>query len=513
MGAGAMSAAYAVKVIGEIRRRQRRRQALDLKRLTFGPQRAFVTDPAPYVAASCSRQGGKTYGIGVKLVDKAADNPGKECLYLTNARPQARSIMWPVLHELNDSLKLGGKFNETRLRYTLPNGGAVQLGGANDAVEIERYRGPQYPLAVLDEAQSFRPFIKYLVNEIIRPGQAKYGKKAQIMLTGTPNASRSGYLYDVVTGAEEGWNLHHWTIHQNPHIPDVEAFIADILKRRGLTMKDAAIRREFFGEWVRDAASQVYKVRPKNEIERLPEGVDDWRHVIGIDFGFVGVTAFCVLAYSVKAGRIVVVESFQELPPKGEESQTVENLARKIQGLRQRYPRVTGIVGDPGGLGATFIKDLRKRHNIPITAAEKNEKQAAIELMNGDLRTETMLIVKGANEDLLHDAANLQWRWDRVDEKKHGGNVSRLDLLVDDRYPDHLTDAWTYAFRECRHYFKHPGENQRHPPVGSNAYDEYMDQKREEDAMAAGAESSDWMGGGGVPDADPLGLGYSGFGL
>lgn len=510
MRAGApMSRSLALKVMAEWARRKARRAAIDLQRLTFGPQRKFVLDRAPYVAASCSRQGGKSYGLGLKLIDKASDFPGKTCLYLTNARPQARAIMWPVLHELDEELGLGGHFHETRLTYTLPNKGAVQLGGANDAVEIERYRGPQYPLAVLDEAQSFRPFIKYLINEIIRPGQAKYGEDGQIMVTGTPNAARAGFLYDVVTGVEEGWSLHHWTIHDNPHIPDVEAFIADILRRRGLQLTDPAIQREFFGQWVRDAASQVYQIRKKNLVEAPPGDVTDWKHVIGIDFGFVDVTAFCVLAYSIKAGVICVVESFQARKPEGEEMQTPAHLAQIIRGLRARY-QVSSIVGDPGNLGAAYIKDLRQRYEVPILPAEKSEKRAAIELLNGDLRTGHLLVVEHANEDLLHDAANLQWRWDRVDERKHGGNLNRFDLLIDDRTPDHLTDALTYGYRECRHFLHREGTEERHPPIGSDAYEAWREEKRLALQIEEAARE-DWLDEHDLPLEDPLGL--SGFGL
>lgn len=517
MAAVAMSRGLALRVLLEHARRRRRARALDLHRLTFGPQRAFVFDAAPFVAASCSRQAGKSYGLGLKLIDTASrfHKSRMPCLYLTNTRPQARQIMWPVLHELDEALHLGGKFNETRLIYTLPNGGAVQLGGANDEVEIERYRGPQYPLVVIDEAQSVRPFISRLIFQIIRPGQAKYGQAAQIMVTGTPNASRAGFLYDVVTGKEEGWSVHHWTIFDNEpmaRMTDVDWFVDDTLSRRGLTRKDAAAQREFFGQWVRDASSQVYKVRKENLVDALPEA-DDWRHVIGIDFGFANVTAFCVVAYSVALGRIVVVESWQERVVDADDEADAKTqaivpprVAEILRGLRARYPRTVAIVGDPGSLGAEWIDQLRVRYEIPISAAEKHKKASAVELMNGDLRTGRMLVVKPANEDLLHDAANLQYLWDRVDDRKHGGNVDRFDLLIDTSVPDHLTDAWTYAYRECWHFLHRDlDELERQPPPGSPAAEAREEQERE-DAELEAIESGSWLEG-----DEPLGAGGFGF--
>ncbi|MEQ9074105.1 MAG: terminase family protein [Sandaracinaceae bacterium] len=486
----------------EYRERQARRFRLNLEQLTFGPQRDFVLDSAPYVAASCSRQCGKSYGIGLKLIDAGFEHPHAPLLYLTNTRPQARSIMWPVLHELHDTHRIGGTFHEVRQTYTLPNGAVIHLGGANDEVEIERYRGPQYAKVVIDEAQSIRPFIGYLINEIIRPGQAKYGDAGQILVTGTPNAARAGFLYDVATGVEEGWSVHKWTIRDNPHIPNPEKFIADILRRRGLTEKDAAYLREFCGEWVRDSASQVYQIRRQNLLEAFPDEPNDWRFVLGIDFGFVNITAYVVLAYSIQAGRIVVAESFQRRPRDEDGMLTPEEVAQVIEGLHERYGFVS-MVGDPGGLGSKFIEALRKRFALPIKAAEKQAKLGAIELMNGDLRTRRMMVVEHANRDLLHDAANLQWNWAMVDAKKHGGNVLRSDLVIDDRTPDHLTDAATYGYRECRHFLYDDSPGDRHPPKGSAAYEDWLEEQRTEEELEE-AEGDDWLTDG--EGGDPFGL-------
>lgn len=517
-----MSRALARKVLAEYMVRRSRRKRIDLRKLTFGPQYDFVADKSPYVAASCSRQAGKSRGIGFKLIDKASRYPGSPCLYLTNTRPQARTIMWPVLHELNEELRLGGKFHEVRQTFTLPNGAYIQLGGANDEVEIERYRGPQYPIVCIDEAQSIRPFIRYLINEVIRPGQMKFGPDGQILVTGTPNAQRAGFLYDVACGVEEGWSLHQWTVRDNPYLPQVvpegmtrsealEAFITDQLKRRGLTEKDAAYLREYCGQWVRDAVSQVYQIRSQNLLEEFPREPDDWRYVLGIDFGFVHVTAFVVLGYSVKSGQVVVAESFQTRPPEGDDMLTPEFVAAKIDGLRERYA-FTSIVGDPGGLGARFIEALRKRFGIPIIAAEKQQKLPAIELLNGDLRTKKLLVVEHANADLIHDAANLQWNWAMVDKQKHGGNVRRSDLIIDDRTPDHLTDALTYGYRECRHFLYDEELPPDHPPPGSPAWEAWAEEQRTARQIEEGGEDDedDWLEGG--RDDGDFGA-FAGFGL
>lgn len=512
-----MNRADAVRVLFEAATRLGRRERFDVGELTFGPQCEFVTDTSPYVAASCSRQCGKSYGIGIKLVARALREPNIRVLYVTNTRRQARTIMWPVLHELHRSQGLGGKFHEVRLTYTLPNGSVIELGGANDEVEIERYRGPQYALVVIDEAQSIRPFIKELIFEILEPGQAKFDDP-QILLTGTPNAARSGFLYNVVTGKERGWSLHHWTMQDNPYIKNAAEKIARNAERRGLTLESAAIQREYFGQWVRDEESLVYTVRRENLVDDLPAGAADWRYVLGIDFGFTNVTAYCVVAYSVELGHVCVVRSFQDAAktPTGTTvelnaaegevrmklAHTPATIAPVIRGLMKQYD-LDDIVGDPGGYGKKYITQLQRVYGIPIKVAEKDEKLTAINHMNGDLATGKMTLIEHANEDLLFDASQLQIDWSKVDREDGHGNLAVADLVIDDsRTPDHLTDAWTYAYRCCWH-FVYAEKEEAHPPFGSPEYEAWEEERRTEEELESSEE-------GDLPEADPYGL--EGFG-
>ena len=498
-----MNRLFATKALLEWGRRRARRRRLNLSKLTFGKQRAFVLDGRPYVAASCSRQAGKSYGIGIKLLDRGFRYPGKTCLYVTNTRPQARNIMWPVLEELDRVHKLGGKFHEVRQTYTLPNGAVIQLGGANDKIEIERYRGPQYPLVVVDEAQSIRPFIRQLVYQILRPGQAKYPDR-QILLCGTPNAARSGFLYKVATGEEEGWSLHHWTIRDNPWIPDVDAFLAEERRTRKLKETDAAYLREFCGQWVRDAASQVYKITDRNLIDAFPTSAG-WRFVLGVDLGFVHTSAYCVCGYNIRERKVIVAESYQKRVPDGIDMLTPAMVVAEIEAIRVRYDIAETVV-DPGGLGARFAQAIRRRWGIPVFAAEKADKMPAIYLLNGDLRTGHVELVAHTNEDLIFDAENLEYRWDAVDAERYGGEINRSDLLIDDRTPDHLTDALTYAYRRCRHYI-YDGDEPSHPPIGSAAYEEWAESQREAKELREPIPGeTDWMDED-LPVADPLGLG------
>jgi hypothetical protein len=434
------------KLVAEAKKRKETQERLDFDRpgLLFGPQRAFVQDENHLVVACCSRRGGKTHGIAIKILKTAYKFPGSMVFYITNTRRQAKRVFWdltliPLLRDLN----IPAHLNQNELTCTLPNGSMIVLGGANDAAEIENYRGSKTPLVVIDEAQSFRSYIQVLVEEIFEWQTMDYN--GQIYVTGTPNAACYGYFHDICHGKKQGWSHHHWTFRDNPHLKGKDKFLAD-LKARGVKETDPKFMRESLGLWVRDTSGLVYAIENENILDSIPDW-SDYGYVLGIDFGYTDATAFVVNGYSVLEGKIVTLESYEKtkLIPSA--------AAEEVELLRTKYD-FESIVGDMGGLGKAYGEEMSQRFQIPIVPAEKQRKASAIELVNGDLRTKTLLVYEDGNRQLLEDSRLLQWNYDKLDEAQREGKarVDRLQLKIDDRTPDHLLDAWLYGYRECRAY-------------------------------------------------------------
>jgi hypothetical protein len=471
------SAARARRVLAEAIRRADTLNRIDFGKLCFPEQRAFVEDDSPFVAGEAGRRGGKSDGAVLKCLRGAHENPNSQIPYIALSRPHAKRIAWPKFLQWNRTLGLDAKFNHAELSMYLPKcGSTITLGGANDEGEIERYRGGAYPLVVIDEAQAFRSFLESFVVEILLPATLDYD--GQIVLIGTPNAGCFGYFHDAVTGElrnDEGdpmFSVHHWTGFQNPNLDRefregkhqdvglalrrVAGAIARIASAAGLEPSDPVYRREYLAEWVRDTDGLVYQVKKFSTIHSLPDA-DDWVYVLGMDVGFVDATAFVVMAYSVSLGRCVVVESFQatQMLPSAQ--------AAAVERLATRY-EFGSIVIDPGGGGKGLVEELKQRHDIPATVAEKKQKVAAIGTLNGDLRAGTCHIIKATNQELLHDLSLLQWNYGKL--RRRGGSQWRLKpashLEIDDRTPDHLSDAFLYAHRECAH---HLNEGEREGPT------------------------------------------------
>lgn len=481
--AEAPSRKQAERILQEVAKRAANVSKIDFDKLSFGPQRDFINDDSPRVAALCTRRAGKTAGMALKALRTAMKMPHSMVVYIGPSRPNAKRAMWPHLLQWNRELKLGAKFNHAELTMTLPNGSQILLGGANDSGEIERYRGLASPLIIVDEAGHFRSFLKGLIEEVLMPATMDYD--GQIVLIGTPNAACIGYFYDITTGAQPGWSNHQWTVYDNPHIPHAKAWVENMIKERGLTWEHPAIRREYLGEWVRNSEGLVFQVPEIAILDEFDPEETDWHYVLGVDIGYVDATAFVLLAYDTTSARSVVVESHQQ------SGMIPSRIAVEIERLWNTHD-LESVVIDPGGGGKLIVEELKQRYGIPADVAQKRGKHDFIELMNGDFRAGSCQIVRAGNEELLHDLSLLQWDYARLERKGKGafGGKTPKDLLqIDDRTPDHLADAMLYGYRECKAYLYDPKQNA--PKRGTAEWWEAEEQKLLDAAISRQKDSGE----------------------
>lgn len=421
-------------------RRKHRKSRIDFRSLLFGPQLAFVTDPSKFKAAVCSRRAGKTFGTVIYMLDEGHKNNYCQVPYITITRQQGKRNIWLDLQKLDSDLEIGGKFNNNELTYTLPNGSVLFIIGVDDEAEIHKLRGQKFPLAVVDEAQNFRPLIRPLMRDVLEPAVADYD--GTIAMTGTPGVACAGFYYDITNGKiseAQKWSVHHWTVVDNPHHPYDAERVERLRIENGWLPDNPSFLREWKGQWVQDDSKLVFKLSERNYCYELPDR--KLEYVLGIDLGYEDSTAFVVLGYDQGVGQTWVCESWRE------EHLIPSAVAARVDRLRERYD-FTHIVADSGGLGKGYVEEMRQRYGIPIEAAEKSRKLAFIELLNGDLQAGAIHIYKGRNQELIDELGTLPWKEDEE------GRPDRTK--IDDRFSDHLCDALLYGWRACRQYFYDP---------------------------------------------------------
>lgn len=354
----------------------------------------------------------------------------------------AASQCWRTLDKLNDSFKLGIKFNQVEKYATLPNKSVIKLIGANDERSLDKARGEGFPEAIVDEAGTYPPaLLKRLLEDVLEPATIDYD--GTIVLTGTPGPVLKGPFFDACHG-EMGYNVHHWDFFSNPHFPgDVKQWADAALARNKWTWDHATVRREWLGLWVYDAEAGVYKFSRTVNLAEGPRPTDlTW--VIAVDPGFVDACGFVVIGY--RRQEVRIVEAFKKtgLIP--------SQVAVETEKLRQKYD-TNIIVYDTGGYGKGPAVEFASRYNIPIIGATKKDKRGYIELFNADMLSGIIQLEPAGTEELQEEYANHVWADAVLRDKEFEGSEN------------HLCDAALYGVRYCH---QHMGDDIKElPPLGS----------------------------------------------
>jgi hypothetical protein len=439
----------------------------DLSEFCFKEQLDFITDPAQFKTGVCSRRAGKTVGCAADLLNTAKMYANVVCLYITLSRVNASRIMWPELLRINREKKLGGHPNATSLSLTFPNGSVIYCTGAKHKQEIENFRGLPIKKAYVDECQSFRAYIRDLIDDVL--SKALFDHAGTLCLTGTPGLIPAGYFYECSQSKE--WSHHHWTMFQNPHLERksgktvMELVLADC-KRMGVSLDHPKIQRECYGRWVVDTETLIFKyAAAKNDHAFKAERLRGWDYVVGVDIGHDDADAIAVIGWDRQAKHAFLVEEL--INPK----QGITELADQIEAVMTKYNPLK-VVMDTGGLGKKIAEEIRRRRSIPVMAAEKSRKMEFIELLNDAMRTARFFARK--------DSAFAQ---DCFLVEKDEDKTTVDKIVISDKYHSDICDAVLYAFRESLHWLAEPEE--RKPAPGTPEHILKQEREMEEAAESA----------------------------
>lgn len=431
------------KLLEEALRRKKTREKLDFRKVLFGPQQAFVMDSAKHKIACCGRRSGKTYGIGTALLHEAYTHPYSNPVYICMSQVQSKYTLWVGLQELNDKFNLGLEFKKNTGDIHVPEtGSTIIVRGAGSRREMDKVRGMRIPAAVIDEAQGFSKMdLDYLIDDVITPATMDFD--GWIAMTGTPSAACAGGFYEAAHDPDL-WSHHHWTVLENeaminnPRSPDPAEWLERYRKKRKWSEQHPTYRREYLGQWIRDAEGMVWALDASiNIVPTFPEHLaTDWEFILGVDLGIIDPCAFVVGAYSQEIGELYIVESLM----RGDMSPTLAGF--EIEKFDQKY-NFTRMVADSQGQGKAFFKHWKETTQLTIKPAQKIDKAGSVSLLNADLKAGKVRICRDRNRDLIREASVLQWDDRAKDEGK---------LIFDRSFQCHLSDAWLYMFREARHH-------------------------------------------------------------
>jgi hypothetical protein len=430
----------------------------------FQQQNAFIMDPSRFIDAQCSRRAGKSSGLAIRFFKTMNRYPGSTSRYLALTGDSARDIMWPVLEELDEKYKIGLKFIPSRLTVVSPSGGKLRLYGADMKNFIRRLRGNKAPAIAVDEAQEFGSHLEYLVDDILTPMLVDFGEAAWLAITGSPGPVPNGYFFDVTQLKKYGYSHHEWTLLDNPHLPNPEQFLADLIARKQWDANHPTLLREWRNKWVVDLESLWIKYKAdRNDFTELPAHIKKWNYILGIDIGWKDADAFAVLAWSENSAVTYLVEEIVT------HKQDITGLRIAIESLHKRFG-FHKMVMDTGGLGKKVAEELKARYGLPIEAADKARKQENAEILNDSLRLGNFRAHKELR--FAQDTYLIQVDWDK----------STPDRIVIKKNPhSDIIDAVLYAFKESPAY--HYKEPDVQPKPGTAEYDKLQESQHEKAAI------------------------------
>jgi hypothetical protein len=461
-----VATAKATALAAEIRKRQAFPRAIaQIEASLFPIQRALAMSPHKRKVTDAGRRSGKTSGAAAAAFVAAAKFPNSTVpVFEQTLQCEASDTFWELLQSLDEQYGVGCTFHQTKRACTLPNGSEIALLGAYTIEAADKHRGGKFPLAIVDEAGTFRDkVLDYLLTDVVEPATIDYD--GSIIVCGTPGFVPAGPFYEM-TQPGSGWEHHHWTLLDNPtlfsegdpieRLARANKWLSDFRARKKWDESSPRYLREYMGVWTSGRDDQIYALdRMRNIIEKLPEK-GKWTYALSMDLGFNDPTAFVVWARRKDDPHMYVVESYEQ------EGLIPSAVAAHVERLRSRYV-FKSIVADTGGYGKAVAEEMKQRYGIPVQGAKKRDKRIYLEHTGGDIKAGRIKIVRRSNEALIDDLYRLGWNEDQDD--------------VAENSRDHLPDAFLYGHREINAWWT--GGIVEGPTVGSDEWFLAQEEKME----------------------------------
>lgn len=416
------------------------KKPIDLLDPKFKQQNEFINDKARLKALFCTRRAAKSYTGGLYLVKTCLENPGVNCLFVALTRLSAEGIIWKdILKTIDQKHNLQIRFNESKLTATFPNGSVIWLAGCDtDEDEMNKLLGKKYKVVVLDESSLFTIDLQRLVYGILKPATADY--RGTICMLGTSSNITRGLFYDITTGKEPGWKLFEWSAHDNPYVAIQWAEeLSDIDNNRPLFKETPLYQQWYLNKWVIDTDKLVYKFnQDRNLYATRPAHLkpDGWTYVLGVDTGWEDDNAFVLIGFHENDKTLYVMSTYNR--PKMTFDQVVDKINEYMADTSMPISKV--IID---GANKQGVESMRHRSSIPFEYADKIGKPDFIEMLNADL-IQAKIKINSKCDNLIKELSSLVWKTD-------GDRIS-LPRKEHPALPNHLCDAFLYAWRNGYHY-------------------------------------------------------------
>ena len=341
----------------------------------------------------CSRRAGKTE-LNVRLLVKACAIPNSPCLYV--------------------NLTFANAINQTFDKI------------------IDCAKSIELPIQQSSKADGFIIF----------------SNGSSITFKGNTNKAEADKTRTKNTYFEKAWNTkewhnYHWTMFENPYIPDPEEQLEKICNEKGLTRDSDFIRREYFGEIAYDTEAQVFK--GYQTYESIPETFTPTDIVIGVDFGFSDYNGIASLAFNKDTSECyVILENKFNKSTSTAVVQCVRNQYENAKKFMIERAKLNNKDADLANITIvtdsnekTICYELSVTEKLPAYPCYKYDKVMAISQLSDWCRTGKIKVPK---DGYLAEEFDLT-----VYKRDDNDNITSE---IDESYHPDIADALLYASRQ-----------------------------------------------------------------
>lgn len=410
-----------------------------MKQLFKEQREVFLDTMVRRKCIMCSRRAGKTE-LNARLLVRACAIPNSPCLYVNLTFANAINQTFDKILECAKAIELPVQSSSKADGFIIfANGSSITFKGNTNKAEADKIRGYKYRLAIIDEAQS-QVNMPYLINEVVEPLLMDFADSVMI-LTGTPPRVKNTYFEKAWNS--KGWQNYHWTMFENPYIPNAEEQLEKICEEKGLGKDSDFIQREYYGVIAYDTEAQVFK--DYKTFETVPEEFMPTDIVIGVDFGFSDYNGVVSLAFNKDTMECY---AFNENKfNKSTSSAVIECVKNHYENAKMfMVDRAKRLNKDADLTNITIVTDsnekaicfeLSMNNKLPAYPCYKYDKVMAISQLSDWCRTGKIKVLKDGH---------LAEEFDMTVYKRDDND--NITSEIDDSYHPDIADALLYASRQ-----------------------------------------------------------------
>lgn len=394
------------------------------------------------LVVNCSRRLGKSYMLLIIAIEICIRKPRAVIKYL---QPEVKMIeinIMPVMEEIlaDCPQELRPTYHIKKNMYIFPNGSQIQLAGTDNNGH-EKLRGGNANLCIIDEAGFVTNKLDYIIRSVLIPTTTL--TKGKILLSSTSPTEPDHPFAKYMEDAEIKGTLIKKTIYdalndhkklKNPRI--TESMIQEIIDSYPGGARHEGFRREYLCETVRDGDNSVI---PEFTDEVEKDIVVEWPRpafctkYVAMDIGHKDLTVALFAYYDFENAIIVVEDEIVMSGPK----MTTDSLAQAIKKKEQDLwtDKLTLEFSEPylrvSDNNLILINDLQRLHGLTFIPTQKDNKDAAINLVRMTIANHEMYINPRCKTLIAH-LRRATWNKDRTKftRSADNGHFDALDALV-----------------------------------------------------------------------------------